>query len=193
MIEAGRREAARLGVSNVHWYVGRAEALEATTSAFDLVTIGEAFHRLDRQRVAQLAFDWLKPGGGLVTLGFGIQEDAAPWRRIVAGVVREFVGEPARRLGAPNSSPAIELADQEQEIRNAGFTDLVTRSFAVACENTLESLLGNARSTSILSRAALGLRHREFEATLTEALLAFDPSGHYREEMQCGYTFARRP
>lgn len=193
MIEAGRREAARLGVTNVRWRVGRAETFDATAGAFDLVTIGEAFHRLDRPRVALLAFDWIKPGGGLVTLGFGMPEDAAPWRRVVAGVVRDFVGEPARRLGAPNSTPALELADQEREIRDAGFTDLVTRSFVVACEWTLESLLGNARSTSVLSRAALGSRNSDFEAAVTKALLAFDSSGQYSEEIHCGYTFARRP
>src|SRR5215472_4209344 len=69
MIEAGRREAARLGVVNVCWRVSRAEDFEASAGAFDLVTIGEAFHRMDRARVACLAFNWLKPGGALVTLG----------------------------------------------------------------------------------------------------------------------------
>jgi ubiquinone/menaquinone biosynthesis C-methylase UbiE len=193
MIEAGRREAARLGITNVRWHVGRAETFDSAAATFDLVTIGEAFHRLDRPRVAQLAFDWLKPGGALVTLGFGTREDAAPWRRIWAAVVRDFVGEPARRLGAPNSTPAGELADQEQEIRNAGFTEVASRSFALAQEWTLEALLGNARSTSILSRAALGSRRADFEAALAKALLAFDSSGRCCDEIDSGYTFARRP
>src|SRR5579872_4432803 len=125
MIEAGQREADRLGITNVHWRVARAETFDAPAATFDLVTIGEAFHRLDRPRVAQCAFDWLKPGGALVTLGFGVS--FAPWRPTVAAVVRDFVGEPARRLGAPNSTPALELEDQERDIRDADFTDIVTR------------------------------------------------------------------
>ena len=193
MIEAGRREAARLGVTNVRWCVGRAETFDAPAATFDLVTIGEAFHRLDRPHVARLAFNWLKPGGALVTLGFGIPEHAASWRRVMAAVVRDFVGEPARRLGAPNSTPALELADQEREIRDAGFADVASRSFAVRQEWTVEALLGNARSTSILSRAALGSRHKDFEAALAKALLAFDSSGRYSDEINCGYTLARRP
>src|SRR5215469_9880298 len=44
MIEAGRDEAARLGVVNVCWRVSRAEDFEASAGAFDLVAIGEAFH-----------------------------------------------------------------------------------------------------------------------------------------------------
>ncbi|HEX5264540.1 MAG TPA: class I SAM-dependent methyltransferase [Phenylobacterium sp.] len=193
MIAAARREAARLNVSNVRWHVGRAEDFEAAASTYDLVTIGEAFHRLDRLRVAGLAFAWLKPGGAFVTLGFGSpNQPAAPWSSVVAATVREFIGEPARRLGAPNTTPAEELADQEREIGRAGFVDVTTREFVVSHEWTVETLLGHARSTSTLSRASLGARHAAFEAALTKALLAFDPSGRYREELGCGYTFARR-
>ncbi|HEY2708096.1 MAG TPA: class I SAM-dependent methyltransferase [Caulobacteraceae bacterium] len=194
MIEAGQREAARLGVGNIRWSVGRAEDVEAPPGSFDLITIGEAFHRLDRARVAALGYGWLKPGGAFVTMGGGAAEEtAAPWRRVVAGVVRDFVGEPARRLGAPNAAPAVELADQEQVIRDAGFVGVTSRSFAVPQSWTLETLLGNARSNSTLSRRALGDRHAAFEAALTEALLAYDPSGRYVEAFGWGYTIARRP
>jgi hypothetical protein len=129
----------------------------------------EAFHRLDRPRVARLAFAWLKPGGALVTLGFGsLDKPVAPWSSVVAAIVREFIGEPARRLGAPNTTPAEELADQEREIGDAGFADVTTRTFVVSHEWTVETLLGHARSTSTLSRAALGARHADFEAALTK-------------------------
>jgi ubiquinone/menaquinone biosynthesis C-methylase UbiE len=193
MVEAGRGEAARLGIGNVHWRVSRAEDFEAPPGSFDLITIGEAFHRLDRPRISAMAYAWLKPGGALVTLGFGVSEETlTPWRRIVAGIVRDFIGEPARRLGAPNSTPAAELADQERAIRDAGFLDVTSRSLAVRHEWMLETLLGGARSNSTLSRRALGDRHAAFETALTRALLAFDPSGRFGEEIDCGYTFARR-
>ena len=106
---------------------------------------------------------------------------------------RDFVGEPARRFGAPNSTPDGEFADQAQAIRDAGFVDLKIRSFAVLHDWTLETLLGYARSNSTLSLRALAGRHAAFEAGLTSTLLRFDPSGRYREEINWGYTFARRP
>jgi hypothetical protein len=136
----------------------------------------------------------LKPGGGLVTLGPRIEEETAPpWRRIVAGVVRDFVGEPARRFGAPNATPDREFADETQAIRDAGFLGLTNRSFAVLHDWTLVTLLGYARTNSTLCLRALGGRHAAFEAALSSALLTFDPSGRYREEINWGYTFARRP
>jgi 2-polyprenyl-3-methyl-5-hydroxy-6-metoxy-1,4-benzoquinol methylase len=113
MVEAGRREARRLGLGAIQWSVGRAEEFEAPEGAFHLVTVGDAFHRLDRPRVAALAFGWLAPGGAVVTLGSeGFLDGDAPWRRVLAAVVRGFVGEPARRLGAPNAPLAHEIADQ---------------------------------------------------------------------------------
>jgi hypothetical protein len=37
-------------------------------------------------------------------------------------VVHQFVGEPARRLGAPNTPIEEEIADQEAVLRAAGFS-----------------------------------------------------------------------
>ena len=194
MVEAGRREASRLGISAVSWSVGRAEDVEAPAGAFQLVTAGDAFHRLDRPRISALAYRWLAPGGALATLGSeGFLDGDAPWRRVLAGVVRDFVGEPARRLGAPNAPLEEEIADQEAVIRAAGFSPVVSRDFPAAHEWRLPDLLGNLRSTSVLSRAALGDRHAAFEAALSAALLAYDRSGRYAETVRFGYTVARKP
>ncbi|MDB5481588.1 MAG: putative methyltransferase [Caulobacteraceae bacterium] len=194
MVEAGRREARRLRVSNILWSVGSAEDFEAPAGAFHLVTAGDSFHRLDRPRVAARALGWLAPAGALVTLGSeGFLDGDAPWRRVLAVVVRAFVGEPARRLGAPNAPIAEEIADQEAVLRAAGFAPVVSRDFEIAHEWPLPELLGNLRSTSVLSRAALGERHEAFEAALTAALLAHDPSGRYAETVRFGYTVAHKP
>jgi hypothetical protein len=194
MVEAGRREASRLKAENIRWSVGRAEDFEAPPAAFHLVTIGEAFHRLDRALIAARAFRWLAPGGALVTLGLeGLLDGDAPWRRTLAAVVRDFVGELARRLGAPNAPLEEEIADREAALRGAGFDPVVTRDFPAPHEWRLPELLGNLRSTSVLSRAALGDRHPAFERALSEALLAYDLSGRYAETVRFGYTVARKP
>jgi SAM-dependent methyltransferase len=194
MVAAGRREAERRGVANVRWSVGRAEDYAAPASAFDLVTVGEAFHRLERPRVAALAFGWLKRGGAFATMGFeAMQDGEAPWRRVLVDVVRQFVGVPARRLGAANAGLAQEIADEGAALAAAGFEVVPNREFQVAHVWTLEELLGNLRSTSVASRPALGDRHGAFEAALTAALLAYDASGRYLETVRCGYTLARKP
>jgi trans-aconitate methyltransferase len=163
MIEAGRAAAARLGVSNVVWSTGRAEEFEAPTGHFDLVTAGEAFHRLERPQVTRLALAWLKPGGALAVLGVaGFMDGDAPWRRLLANVVRDFVGEPARRLGAANAPLSKEIADDEAVLRNGGFAEVASFDF-----------------------------HVYHEWALAE-LLAHHPAGRYVESVRFGYTIARK-
>ena len=195
MIEAARREAARLGVTNARWTIGAAETFEAPAGSFDLVTCGESFHRFDQPKVAALAFGWLKPSGCLATLGSGYQDSGeAPWGRVLAEVVRRYVGTPVLRLhGSPNPTHAEGLADQEAVLRAAGFDPVVSYDFEAPHEWSLEALLGFQRSTSFLSRAALGERHAAFEAELSAALLAVESSGRYAETVAFGYTLARKP
>jgi SAM-dependent methyltransferase len=194
MIEAGQHEAARRGIRHIRWSVGRAEDFDAPAGHINLVTIGEAFHRVDRPLVAAKAFGWLKPGGGLVTLGMqSFMHGDAPWRLIVKEISMHFVGRPAERKGgSPNPTPAEGLADQEAALRDAGF-EVASFDFDFAHEWTLPDLLGNLRSMSTVSPHALGARHAAFEAELRAALLAFEPSGRYAEHISCGYTFARKP
>jgi ubiquinone/menaquinone biosynthesis C-methylase UbiE len=205
MIAAGEREAQRLGVTHIRWSVARAEDFAAPLANFDLVTCGEAFHRLDQPRVAAKVFAWLRRSGAFVTLGMGgpgrvfdvtaaMSHRERAWRRAVAQVVRAYVGEPVKRLhGAPNPTPAEGLADQEAVLRAAGFDPVISYDFEAPHEWSLEALLGNLRSTSFLSRAALGERHAAFEAELSAALLAVDPSARYAETVSSGYTLARKP
>jgi len=109
-------------------------------------------------------------------------------------VVRAHVGEPAQRLqGSPNPTLAEALDDQLAALRGAGFAvEVENRDFEVQLEWTLQSLLGNLRSTSVLSRAALGGRYGALEADVAAALRRFDPSGRYVETVACGYTLARK-
>jgi SAM-dependent methyltransferase len=195
MVEAGKREAALQGVNHIRWSVARAEDFAAPTSGFDLVTIGEAFHRLDRPRVAAKAFDWLKDGAALATLGMeNFRHGNAPWRRILVEVVTGFVGTPAERIGgAPNPAVADALAEQEAALWGAGFVEVASHDFVFAHEWHLPDLLGNLRSMSVVSPHTLGTRHAAFEAELCAALLAYDPAGRFQEHVSCGYTLARKP
>src|SRR5262249_42575405 len=68
MIEAVRDKARVAGASHVRAVVAAAEGLDAPPGAFELVTIGNAFHRLRRDAVAADAFRWLEPGGFIALL-----------------------------------------------------------------------------------------------------------------------------
>ncbi len=195
MIEAARREAAKRGVTGIRWLVGRAEGLEAPPAYFDLITIGEAFHRLDQQLVADRALGWLRPGGCLATLGcYSILSAREPWQRIVLDIVQQWTSRAHRNAnGAEPKGPGVGPAHDECVLCEAGFLEVASHLFVEPHEWTIDTILGYLYSTSVCSKANLGGGAGPFESDLKTALLAFDPGGTYRENIQWGYTFGRKP
>jgi len=195
MIEAGRAEAVRRGIANVRWSVGRAEELEAPEASFDLVTVGEAFHRLDQPLIADRCLRWLRPGGGLGDMGvYTILSAKEPWERMVTDIVNRWTG---RDVSVPPAGVkgSEEIGPQHDEgvLREAGFREVASHSFVVRQCWSADSVLGYLYSTSVCSRRVLGDRAAAFEAEMRSALLARDPSDEYWEDMRFGYTFGRRP
>ena len=78
-------------------------------------------------------------------------------------------------------------------LQDAGYKDVANYSFVHPQDWTVESIIGFLYSTSRCSKNVLGDNVRTFEADLKDALIAYDPNGHYRENMRCGYTLGRKP
>ena len=67
------------GAPHIQWRTGRAEDLDLA-GCFELVTVGDAFHRLDRGRIAALATRWLQPSGHIALLWTSL-----PWQGLPGG------------------------------------------------------------------------------------------------------------
>ena len=191
MIAVGKREAARRSVSNVRWLTGRAEDAEAPSESFDLITIGDAFHRLDQACVTEKAFQWLKPGGHIAILGSdGILGAREAWQEVVTELARAWFGRAFPEgwaTGAANQPPHQELI-----LRQAGFTDIAAYNFSIPYTWTITSIIGYLRSTSVCSSRILGDDESAFDAELTAKLLALDASGRFSETISFGYSLARK-
>ena len=192
MIAVGKQEAARRGIGNVKWLVGRAEALEAPSAAFSLITIGEAFHRLEQTLICEKAQRWLEPSGCLVTMGSqSILNGSEPWQIVVAEVARRWMARAFPRGWAVAKAGA--KLDPEQVLHDAGFVDVITRSFTEPHSWTFEQIIGYLQSTSVCSRKALGGDFEAFENDLASALRDLSSDGIYPEQLSFGYTLGRKP
>lgn len=194
MIAVGQQEAIQRGVRNVTWMVGKAEDVHAAPASCELITIGDAFHRLDQQLVATQARAWLQSGGCLVSLGsYGIMDGTEPWQRIVADIVRRWTSH-ARPSGEGSAQPqpGSGPAHNELVLRETGYGDVASYAFVEGHDWTIGTIIGNLYSTSFCSKNVLGDNADAFEADLKAALLAHEPSGHYRETMRFGYTMGRK-
>jgi ubiquinone/menaquinone biosynthesis C-methylase UbiE len=195
MVALGKRLAAEQHITNVRWQVGPAEKLEAPKGAFDLITIGEAFHRLDQHSILQSAQRWLVPDGWLASLGsVGILQGRESWQVQVTGLARQWTkgAFPQGWAMARPGSVAGPVAEA-QVMSDAGFRDVSSRTFHLEYRWSIEQVLGYLRSTSVCSWAVLGDERPAFEDALTALLRDINPDGWYSESIEFGYTAGRCP
>src|SRR4051794_36954666 len=84
-------EKAKRGGQRIRAIVSSAEGLDAPPEFFDLITIGNAFHRLDRDLVARRAFQWLRPGGHLaVCWSDPPWTGPAEWQLLLGAIVDDW-------------------------------------------------------------------------------------------------------
>jgi len=184
------------GLGHIRVITSSAEDLPAPGDAFDLVSIGNAFHRLPRAGVAVSALRWLRPGGFLALLYSGENpwRGEAPWQRAMAGVVDFWM---ARSGGHDRIPPGYEQDRRERPdrtvLRAAGFDILGEHRFPTDYSWTTETLTGFVLSTAILSRAALGGQAGDLAADLRRELGGFEEAGGLPETIGFVYELARRP
>jgi len=214
MVELGREKSARLGFDHVQWSVSPAEEVEAPDGGVEMVTIGNAFHRVRRDVVAGNAMRWLEPGKifavmGSSSLWIGKEE----WQSVAVGVTRKWIpsgGLAGNRSGtesgsasgaaATESKPAEEpkpapekRQTHEEALRSAGFVDVKEYPFWTPHTWTLDDLIGYLYSTSVVAQAQRAGIAEEFEADFRETMLAYDSSGVYQESIYFYYMLARKP
>jgi SAM-dependent methyltransferase len=187
MVATGRQLARMRGLGNLTWEVAPAEAAQLPPDSVDLVTIGNAFHRVPRVRVARAAYGWLRDGGAFVDLGGGptMGVGAEPWQRLVAQTIQRWTPPPGPGAQDGGRRSAEVLAE-------AGFTVVRHHEMSVRRTWSLDEIVGYLFSTSAASKRALGPAADAFEADLRATLLAHDAAGRYAETMSYYFVLARK-
>jgi SAM-dependent methyltransferase len=189
----GRAKAEALGVGNIRWLTGRAEDV-ALQGSFDLVAVGNAFHRLDREAVAVRVRSWLAPGRCLALLWGGSPwlGDGA-WQAEMAAVLDEWMHRVRAADRIPRDWEDVLARDPTpQVLERAGYSYIGEFVFPTDEVWTLETLTGFVYSTSFLNHQALGTKVEEFETDLAARLRACEPTGMFRRAGSFAYELARR-
>ncbi|MFC7623634.1 class I SAM-dependent methyltransferase [Microlunatus sp. GCM10028923] len=192
MIRVGAAEAAKAGVE-VRWSRGTAETLTVADDALELITIANAFHRMDRSAVARSAHRWLRPGGALVIMGSGrIPGEPAPaWEGVIAAAIADWRrASPPPTPTADQGPPGRRKISHEDLLAEEGYR-ITHRSFTVTRERTLDEVIGHVYSRSNSTRRSLGPNLAAFEADLRARLLALDPTARYPENLGYFYSVAQ--
>jgi SAM-dependent methyltransferase len=185
MLAEGRRSAAELGLTNIHWVQALAEDLpEAAPGPYRLVTFGSSLHWTDEARVAETVYDLLVPGGALALVVHTVEgrpEPPSPGPpRIphaeIRALIEKYLGT-TRRAGQgvsqvrPHRFEDVLVQTRFGEPRVIfvpGIPDLVRDS---------ESVLAGYFSFSYSAPHLFGDRLEDYAAELRELLAARSPEG----------------
>jgi SAM-dependent methyltransferase len=193
MVAFGAAKAAEAGVENITWAAGSAETAPVS-GPFELITIGNAFHRVKRRVVAERMLAWLQPGGGVALVwGSGPWRGGLEWQRAADELIRRWLA----KLGAEDRVPAdweavIDRTPHEQILAEAGFDYAGRFDFSAEETWTVQSLTGYMYSTSGLNREALGGQIGAFERELADLLLSHNASDRFEVAVSYAYELARK-
>ena len=101
-----------------------------------------------------------------------------PWQQAIEEIQRRFLPPDHRHGPTPTANT---LQTHEQVLANSPFQQVNRQIYRFQRPWTIEQAIGYLYSTSLPLRRLLGDRQTAFEETVTNTLLAIDPTGHFTE------------
>ena len=189
MLEAARGEATDAGVKNVTYLIGSSFDLSFVDGAFDLVTIGQAFHWMDREATLS-ALDDLATEDGVVTLVQYLHPKAPEnlWWELFLGIRHQFSSDDTfwKERRSPDWEPDVSV------LMRSAFSEVTRLGFYNRRTWTIDSIVGLALSESATTCRQLGELKFEFEQTLRNELTPFATKGRLTSIVEHSAILARR-
>lgn len=180
MIAEGRRLAASTGRLNIQWLQSRAEDISPEAGPFQVTTIGQAFHWMDRDEVLRKLAILTAHGGGLALVNPGKRRPQESWEPVANQIVATFLAPQARHPKSNPQEPEHEPALRRSEY----FFDFTAHEFPSTITRDVSSIIGCIYSKSNSARPLFGDNAKMFEAELSRALLSLNPAGVFNEHVE---------
>jgi SAM-dependent methyltransferase len=194
MVRLVDAKAARRGVA-IRSIVSAAEELSAEPASFELITIGNAFHRLRRDPVARHAFEWVSPSGYLALCWSSSPwSGQADWQQAIAAVLDRWRHTLDAYDRVPPDWDRVRLLKPDLAVLiEAGFEPVGRQQLQVEHRWTVADVAGLVYSTSFLAAPLFGDRAPEFEADLAACLAPYLDHGAVVQQVSYAYDLVRRP
>jgi SAM-dependent methyltransferase len=193
MLRVGRTDAARREIANVRWLHAPAEDLGGV-GRFDVVTLAQSFHWMDRPLVAGKIRGLLEPGGYCVHVGATTHEGTgsaggSPHPTVPRQAIRELIEAylgPQRRAGQGVVVGGYTPEDEESVFRAAGFSgpEVVIVPGGEVFERSQDQVVASVLSLSYAAPHLFGGQLAAFVGRLRALLQDVSPAGIFAEQLQ---------
>jgi hypothetical protein len=171
------------------------EELSIDPASFELITIGNAFHRLRRDQLARRTFEWLGPGGHLALCWSDSPwAGHADWQKALRALLEHWRRALSAHERLPQDWDAARQAKPDHVVLvAAGFESTGRHQFQIEHRWTPTELAGFVYSTAFLAAPAFGDQAAAFEADLANHLEPHLRNGAVVDEVSFAYDLFRRP
>jgi len=189
MIAAAREAAERAGVA-LSFVQGSSYDLGPALGRFKLVTMGRAFHWMDRPATLVALDALIEPGGAIALFHDRRISSSGDWQGILNKATKEYA--PADILGR-QSHHGPDWQPHETVLVPSAFSRVETMGRIFAQEMDIEGVLGRAYSMSASSAETLGANQPAFDAAVRRDLMTANPDGRFTEIVEVEAMLAFRP
>jgi ubiquinone/menaquinone biosynthesis C-methylase UbiE len=180
MIAEGQSLAASRGRHNIQWLRSKAEDIPHWAELFQVATIGQAFHWMNRDEVLQKLTTFIADEGGIALVNPGKRRPQESWEPVADQIVAKFLGPRTRH---PRSNPQ-EPSNEPALVRSRYFSNLTSHEFPSRITRDINSIIGCVYSISSSARPLFGDDANAFEVEVTKALLNLNPTGIFKEQVE---------
>jgi len=152
MVDVVQQKALTLGTRPIRAICAGAATLAVPSEFFELVGVGNAFHRLDREPVTALILDWLRPGGCVALLWSTMPwMGDRDWQQAFSSILETWKSRTASSERIPEGwERARSNRPDAMILGQAGFDLVGSYRFPTDHRWTIPDLIGNIYSTSFL-------------------------------------------
>ncbi|AZB73279.1 class I SAM-dependent methyltransferase [Synechococcus elongatus] len=188
MLRVAIQESEQQNAQKITWKQGLAEEITDDLGSFRLVTIGRAFHWMDKPTVLQRSYERLdslhltdssKSGIAIIQTEKDIWSNDSEWAQNVLTVIKKWLGE-KRRVGS-TTVPLLYQSDLEI-LEASPYKQIEKHTIDFQKQWTVDTFIGYLYSTAYCRRDYIS-DIPAFEADIRAALLASEPSGVFVEDI----------
>ncbi len=146
------------------------------------MTIGQAFHWMDQEKILEKVIELLTENGGLAIVGGkSIWNGTEDWQRKTVEVIKQFLGQ-ERRAG--KGTFKTDKRKHEEVIATFPFSHIKVQKITNVYHWNTKKIIGYLYSTSFATKHLFGDQSKQFEDKLTKELFNINPAGKFTEQQE---------
>ncbi|MEE9553613.1 MAG: methyltransferase domain-containing protein [candidate division Zixibacteria bacterium] len=160
------------------------ESLSFNSGSFDLVTVAQGFHWMNRQKSLSEISRILKPGGGIALIWYRRSTLTSPHQEFIEKLTYQY---------NPNYDPKFMDADYVgMLVKNGGYTDIGQKRFYGSKTYDLPTYIRWQRSKSFIGDAMDENMLEEFLQKVETAMQQYFPDGIITEDFKYDLIYGRK-